>query len=212
MDERNAIARLKQGNIGGLETLVRTYQVQAIRTAYLICRDRALAEDIVQAAFLRVHQRIGQYDETRPFAPWFLRSVANDATKQAMRRQREVHVQSRDSESDEYGLSAHALLADPSLGPEALLEATETRQELRAALDALSPTQRQAIVLRYFLDLDVDDVAERLGMAPGTAKWHLHAARKRLGGLLGHLRPGVDSRADAPDPVAQVRPKMDGRR
>jgi len=50
MEEQKAIARLKRGDIGGLEALVRKYQVQAVRTAYLITRDRALAEDIVQAA------------------------------------------------------------------------------------------------------------------------------------------------------------------
>jgi hypothetical protein len=53
MEEQEAIARLKRGDIGGLEALVRKHQVQAVRTAYLITRDRALAEDIVQTAFLR---------------------------------------------------------------------------------------------------------------------------------------------------------------
>ena len=47
MDERQAIARLKQGDLGGLEFLVRTYQLQALHAAYLIVQDRDLAEDIV---------------------------------------------------------------------------------------------------------------------------------------------------------------------
>ena len=59
---------------------------RAIRAAYLIVRDRALAEDLVQTAFLRAYDRIGQFDPSRPFAPWFLRSVVNDAVKAAMRR------------------------------------------------------------------------------------------------------------------------------
>jgi DNA-directed RNA polymerase specialized sigma24 family protein len=54
MDESHAIARLKRGDIAGLQTLVRVYQVLAARTAYLIVRDRALAEDIVQTAFVHV--------------------------------------------------------------------------------------------------------------------------------------------------------------
>ena len=81
MEEQKAIARLKRGDISGLEALVRKYQVQAVRAAYLIIRDRALAEDIVQAAFLRAYERIGQFDAGRPFGPWFLRSVVNDAVK-----------------------------------------------------------------------------------------------------------------------------------
>ena len=90
MDDTEAIARLRRGDIGGLEWLVRRYQVQALRTAYLIVRDHALAEDLVQTAFVRAYERIGQFDPARPFAPWFLRSVANDALKAAQRRERSV--------------------------------------------------------------------------------------------------------------------------
>ena len=62
MEEQEAIARLKRGDVGGLEVLVRGHQVRAVRTVFLITRDRALAEDIVQAAFLRAYERIGQFD------------------------------------------------------------------------------------------------------------------------------------------------------
>ena len=79
MEEREAVARLKAGDIGGLETLVQMYQVQALRTAYLVTRGRHLAEDIVQTAFLRAYERIGQFDAQRSFGPWFLRSVVNAA-------------------------------------------------------------------------------------------------------------------------------------
>ena len=53
MEEQDAIMRLKQGDIAGLEALVRRYQVQAVRTAYLVTRDLPLAEDIVQG---RAHE------------------------------------------------------------------------------------------------------------------------------------------------------------
>ena len=69
MNEQNAIQRLKQGDIHGLATLVHTYQDQALRIAYLITFDATLAEDIVQSAFLRVYERIAQYDPQRPFGP-----------------------------------------------------------------------------------------------------------------------------------------------
>ena len=96
MEEAEAIAQLKQGDVGGLEALVRGHQVQAVRTAYLITRDRALAEDIVQAAFVRAYQRIEQFDTRRPFGPWFLRSVVNDAIKAASRRERWVSLEASD--------------------------------------------------------------------------------------------------------------------
>ena len=77
MEERKAIERLKNGDIGGLEVLVRRHQVRAIRAAYLIVRDHALAEDVVQGAFVRVYERIGSFDERQPFNPWFMKVVVN---------------------------------------------------------------------------------------------------------------------------------------
>jgi len=52
MDERQAIERLKKGDIGGLEYLAQRHQVKAVRTAYLITRDLGLAEEVVQESFI----------------------------------------------------------------------------------------------------------------------------------------------------------------
>lgn len=191
MEEQEAIARLKRGDISGLEALVRKYQVQAVRTAYLITRDRALAEDIVQAAFLRAYERISQFDAGRPFGPWFLRSVVNDAVKAATRRERQVSLEAG-SEGQEAPLAD--LLADPSPGPDDLMEAAELRQTVWAALGRLPPAQRAAIVLRYYLDLSEAEMADELACPPGTVKWRLYAARKRLRTLLRPLWSAASGR------------------
>ena len=188
MEEQEAIARLKRGDIGGLEALVCKYQVQAVRTAYLITRDRALAEDIVQTAFLRAYERIGQFDAERPFGPWFLRSVVNDAVKAAARRERQVPLEAG---SEGEGTSLADLLADPGPGPDNLVEAAEIHQTVWAALGKLPPAQRAAIVLRYYLDLSEAEMAGELACPPGTVKWRLHAARKRLRTLLRPLWPAA---------------------
>jgi RNA polymerase sigma-70 factor (ECF subfamily) len=93
MEESEAIARLKGGDISGLEPLVRAYQVRAVRAAFLICHDRALAEDLVQAAFVRAYERIGQFNAARPFGPWFLQSVVHDAMKAAARQWRTIPLE-----------------------------------------------------------------------------------------------------------------------
>ena len=186
MKEQEAIARLKRGDVGGLEALVRRYQVQAVRTAYLITRDRALAEDTVQAAFLRAYERIDQFDAGRPFGPWFLRSVANDAVKAATRRERQVSLET--SAGGEKASLAD-LLADPNPGPDEAAEAADLRQKVWDALGSLPPAQRAAIVLRYYAGLSEAEMAEQLACPPGTVKWRLHAARKRLRRLLRPLWP-----------------------
>lgn len=193
MEEQKAVARLKRGDIGGLEALVRKYQVQAVRAAYLITRDRALAEDIVQSAFLRAYERIGQFDTRRPFGPWFLRSVINDAVKVAARRERQVSLETDSDEEENDEASLAEFLADPGPGPDDLVEAAEVRQTVWVALGKLPPAQRAVIVLRYYLDLSEAEMADELACPPGTIKWRLYAARKRLRTLLRPLWAAVSN-------------------
>ncbi len=181
MDERLALARLRRGDIGGLETLVEIYGVKAVRTAYLITRDRTAAEDIVQAAFLRVHERIHQYQPDRPFEPWFLRVVINDAVKVASRGQRQVSIEANFAESD---LSLADILVDPTPEPADEYERQEIREAVWEAMGQLTPKQRAVAVLRYYLGYAEVEMAEYLTLPTGTVKWRLHAARERLQQLL----------------------------
>ena len=196
MQEEEAVARLQRGDISGLEPLVRRYQEPALHAAVLVCRDAALAEDLVQAAFVRAYERIGQFDARRPFGPWFIRGVVNDALK-AVTRRRQVPL-------DPAWLETPAPQAD---SPEARLAAAETREAIWAVLDQLSPSQRAAIVLRYYADMSDAEIAEMLNCPPGTVRRRLHDARKRLRQLLpAWLRPpGIElaaAKGDADAPVA----------
>jgi RNA polymerase sigma-70 factor (ECF subfamily) len=189
LDESSAIMRLKQGDISGLEFLVHRYQVKALRVAYLITQDRELAQDIVQTTFLRVCRRIDQFDATRPFAPWFLRIVANDAVKAMTRRRRHLSL---DAETVT-GQTLAEMLPNPAPGPVSAAEAAELREEVWQALEALSPEQRAAIVLRYYLDFSEQELAAELDIPRGTVKWRLFAARKQLRTLL-HMFAGNTTR------------------
>lgn len=178
MNERSAIARLKRGDISGLETLVRLYQVRAVRAATLITHDRALAEDLVQSAFIRAYERIDQFDAARPFGPWFLRSVVNDAVKAVTRRLPQVGL------DDDPESALDVALADPLPGPDELLERAETQEAIWEALAQLPPEQRGAVVLRYYLGFSEAEIAAEQDCPPGTVKWRLHTARRRLRDLL----------------------------
>lgn len=179
MNEAEAIARLKHGDIGGLETLVKLHYVHAVRIVYLISRDRALAEDIVQAAFLRVYERIDQFDAARSFAPWFLRSVVNDALMSARKQERIVPLDTTDHDMAETPASTSG-----NVGLDDVLIAAETSEAIWDALGKLSPEQRSAIVLRYYLDLSEAEMSDELDCPPGTVKSRLHTARRRLRELL----------------------------
>lgn len=90
MDEKQAIQRLKNGDIGGMEFLVARHQAKAVRAAYLITRDPALAEDVVQDCFIHAFHAIRGFDSSRPFEPWFMRSVVNASVKMMQKSARQV--------------------------------------------------------------------------------------------------------------------------
>ena len=150
MEEHEAIRRLQRGDVGGLETLVRLHQLRAVRAAYLIVRDTALAEDVAQDAFLRAYSRIGQFDPGRPFGPWFYRLVVNLAQRAAANAGRQAPLDGLAAGSE---LSLEEVLADPAPGPEALAAQAEQRARLWQALGRLTPAQRAAVVQRYYLGL-----------------------------------------------------------
>jgi RNA polymerase sigma-70 factor (ECF subfamily) len=177
--ERASIARLRDGDIGGLAALVETYQLHAVRTAYLIVRDRPLAEDITQAAFIRAYERIGQFDPEASFGPWFLRSVANDAIK-AVERARRTTPLAEDGDG-----APALLLVDPAAGPAALFEQAEDASVVWTLLGRLPAKQRAVIVLRYYVGLTDVEIADRLDVPRATVRWRLFAARDRLRTWLG---------------------------
>jgi RNA polymerase sigma-70 factor (ECF subfamily) len=178
MDEQQAIQRLKNGDVSGLEFLVARHQVKAVRTAYLITRDLGLAEDIVQDSFLQAFRAMRGFDATRPFEPWFMRSVVNASVKMMQRSAKQVEV---GEEADEF-LFAELTARVESV--EEQVESIEIQNQIWDAMQKLSPRQRAVVVQRYFLEMSEKEMAEESGSSVGTVKWMLNAARERLRGLL----------------------------
>jgi RNA polymerase sigma-70 factor (ECF subfamily) len=180
MDDLQAIRCLKSGDIGGLEILVARYQHKAVQTAFLITHDEQVADDVVQETFVRLYQSIGNFDESRPFAPYLLRSVVNAALNATKKTQRWVQIGAgTDSEIE----AVAELLTEATL-VENQANYAELRKRIFNALDCLSPRQRAAIVQRYYLGMSEKEMAENFDTAPGTVKWLLNAARERLRSLL----------------------------
>jgi len=177
MDEHQAIQRLKNGDISGLEFLVARHQVKAVRTAYLITRDLGLAEDVVQDSFLQAFRAIRGFDSTRPFEPWFMRSVVNASVKMMQRSAKQV-------EAGEDVDELFSQLAELAESVESQVESLEVQSQIWNAMQKLSPRQRAVIVQRYFLEMSEKEMAEEAGSAVGTVKWMLNAARERLRGLI----------------------------
>lgn len=187
MEDQNAISRLKQGDLNGLEALVHRYQVRAVHAAYMIVFDRGLAEDVTQTAFVKAAERIHQFDEKRSFAPWFFRIVVNDALKLAKKQKRNISLE---DQLDEPTAQLARQLSDQSLPPEQVVENEETRQIILHAIQSLPPEQRSVIVMRYFLDMSMVEMSEKMERPLSTIKWWLRDARKRLRSLMNTVQGG----------------------
>jgi RNA polymerase sigma-70 factor (ECF subfamily) len=127
---------------------------------------------------LRAYEKMGRFDADRPFGPWFMKIIVNDAVKAA--RWRERTVPSGGGEHQDL----LARIADSEAGPQGLLEEAETQRRVWEAMEKLPPAQRAAIVQRYYLGMSEVEMADYGDIPPGTIKWRLHAARKRLSKLL----------------------------
>jgi RNA polymerase sigma-70 factor, ECF subfamily len=187
MEDKNAISRLKEGDLNGLETLVNRYQVKAVHAAYLILQDRSLAEDVAQTAFIKAAKSIHQFVDGRPFAPWFFRIVVNDALKLAKKQQRNVSL---DQHLDESTAQYARWLIAPDPQPEQGVEQLETRQMILRAVQSLPPGQRAVIVMRYYLEMNMEEMSAETGRPLSTIKWWLRDARKRLRSLVDTVQGG----------------------
>ncbi len=181
MDDRAAIRRLKRGDICGLEDLIARYQVQALRAAFLITQDQALAEDVVQDMFVRLYERIHHFDDSQPLEPYLMRSVVNRALNAVRHENRSISA-----DPDDLDALDHVLALAPLVESE--VELGQLQNEVRIALAKLAPRQRAVVVERYYLGMSEREIALDLDAPVGTIKWLLSAARARLHALLAPER------------------------
>lgn len=180
-NDAEAMRRCQLGDIGGLAELVARYQVLAVRAAYLLVQDRALAEDIVQDSFLLAYGASQQFRSGAPFAPWFYRIVLNVARQhqRAARRRHEVSLNQAFA-SDMATNAASVALEMTTAEPSERAERAEERDALLHALGMVPLKQREALVLRYYAGYRDKELAAILNCPPGTVRWRLHAGLKAL--------------------------------
>jgi len=131
--------------------------------------DRALAEDLTQEAFLRALRSIQQYQPARPFKPWLYAIAVNVARDHFKRAEVRYAVTLADDD----------LLALPDpIGLEETIEIDGPR--VAAAIEALPVQQREAIILRYYQDLSLAEIAAVLAIPIGTVKSRLSLGLQRL--------------------------------
>jgi RNA polymerase sigma-70 factor (ECF subfamily) len=176
LQDPELIELAREGDVRAYGELVERYRDLAFRTAYLITRSAAEAEDAAQDAFVKAYYALDRFRRQEPFRPWLLRIVSNEAKNRVRSARRREGLALRLAEGGPSG--------DAGPSPESAATARETQEALLAALAALREEDRLVIAYRYLLELSEAETAEVLGVRPGTVK-------SRLSRALGRLRERV---------------------
>ena len=163
----DAIAHLYAGHWAGL-----------VRLAWLLLRDDQLAEEVTQEAFIAVHAGWGSLRDPGKAVAYLRRSVVNGARSSLRHRgveERWVERQKTDGTA----------LGTPEPGPEDRVLALESHAVMIDALARLSQRQREVLTMRYYLDLSEAEIADALGISPGSVKAHAHRGLAGLRDRMG---------------------------
>jgi RNA polymerase sigma-70 factor, ECF subfamily len=166
-DDLVLIGLLRKGSTAAYERLFRKYWPVAWRAAHAVTLDRALADDVAQEAMERVLGSLEGFDSARPLAPWVKRIAVNRAIDEVRRDRRLVRG-----------------AAPPEQGPLWRDDAPPQELEVAQAVAALEPEKRLVVVLHYWLDHGVREIAELLDLPVGTVTSRLTRARNELRGRL----------------------------
>jgi len=168
---RTLAADAEAARAAAFEQLVQARLDDTYRLARLILRDAQEAEDATHDAFIRAWQEHGRLRDPDRFDAWFSRILVNACRDRLRRRKVRRH-------DDLDRAAAVPATDDANLG-------VDNRDTLDRAFAALSPDHRIAVVLRYYRDLPVEEVARAVGVPVGTARSRIHYAIRHLRTVLG---------------------------
>ena len=168
LEDVELVTRALAHDMEAYRTIVERYQAVALRTAYAITGSSPDAEEVVQDAFVKAHRALRRYDRRRPFRPWLLTIVGNEARNRRRANGSRPAVVSLDGATD---------AASP---PDAVVLEVERRRAIGDALRQLSQDDRDVITCRYFLELSEAETAAALGLRRGTVKSRLSRALERM--------------------------------
>ena len=174
MEDEILVQQLKKGSREAFDLLYEKYKNLVIRTAYLITGNKPDSEDVAQETFVKVYLHITELKNDAGFKPWMMRILVRTGYRTGKKKSREVP----DDEIER--LSESQTLVSP-LGQ---MIKREEAEMISRAVAALPIKQKAVVVLYYYNELSVGEIAELLGCREGTVKSRLHTARKFLKGKL----------------------------
>ena len=176
-EEGDLVRRCKTGDKEAFCSLIELHHSAIFGTAYLMTHDRGMAEDVVQESLIKMWKHIPSLRQQSSFKPWLIRIVVNEV-KQQFRKKR-APVVPLDEALD---------IPDEVEDIETKTIRQEEQEDLMKTLNKMPAEQREILILRYFSDLTVPEIAAVTGQHEGTIK-------SRLSRTLEHLREALGNEA-----------------
>jgi RNA polymerase sigma-70 factor, ECF subfamily len=173
------VERFRRGDRDAFTQLIVRYQRPIYNAAFWILRRPEDASDVAQAVFLRVAERLDEFDSQHRFFSWIYRIAVNESLNLLRRH------------GNEEALDDEVEIAGPdSANPESRARDAERSRHIEQALMRMSTNDRTVIVLRHFSECSYQEIAEILELDEKTVKSRLFEARHRLRHLLKDYQPG----------------------
>ncbi|MEA4988056.1 MAG: RNA polymerase sigma factor [Anaerovorax sp.] len=172
MDDHSTelVIRLQQGEKAAFERLFELYKVKAVRTAYLLTNNKALAEDITQEAFVQCYLKINSLKNPAQFKTWFFKTLTRIAWRMSNKEKEIVPVENIFEMAD----------YNDAVQVELDFIKKETAEKIMEAVNGLDEKQKTAVLLYYYGEFSMKEIANIMGCFQGTVKSRLHTARKNL--------------------------------
>ena len=174
--ERKLLRKARGGDTRAYGRLVLAHQDLIYGLVLRMVRDRALAEEITQDAFVKAYRSLGTFREESRFSTWLYRIAVNLCHDQ--RQSQSARNRGRETVLDEPDLDK----LDPGAvtRPDEVVEASEAASHFRAGIEALDPKYREAFLLRHQEGLSYGEIAEILDISESNAKVRVHRARETV--------------------------------
>ncbi|MEJ2203267.1 MAG: sigma-70 family RNA polymerase sigma factor [Gemmatimonadota bacterium] len=189
LDDRELATLAAKGREGAFRELLKRYERPVFSLIYRMVRDRTLAEDLAQEAFIRAFNAIGSYNTSYKFSNWIFK-IANNHTIDHLRKRRletvSIHGSPHATTQDEVSQTSVVLEAGDE-SPQELVEHRELGGQIEEAIGELREEYRTVILLRHVEGYAYDEIAEIMDLPLGTVKTYLHRARNELKIKLQHL-------------------------
>ena len=188
LEDRELAVLAAKGREMAFRELLSRYERPLFSLIFRMVRDRTLAEDLAQEAFIRAFNAIGSYKPKYKFSSWIFK-IANNHTIDHLRKRKLDTVSidgSPHARTAEEEAQTRLVVESHDEAPDRYVEAKELGGQIEEAIGALRPEYRTAVLLRHVEGYSYDEIAEIMDLPLGTVKTYLHRARGELKELLAH--------------------------